>query len=297
MTRFSRPLAHLAVLAAMVMSTLIVTSSPALAAEFAPCNVSGPSAADGTTANQLNSRLQANLRGAMTAYRVSCARKVVDAVKARGLPVRAAVIAITTTIVESGIQNYSVAVDLDSLGLFQQRGFWGSPGQRTDPAWATNAFLNSMLDKFPNNSWMTTQIGVVCQEIQGSDFPERYQPQAGDGQIIVDALWTATPVYHSFAVGDLDNDGKNDVTGRAQSGDVNFHKNVGGGNGITWGDGWKIMNATDYVQIEIGDLNNDGKNDLIGRAQNGDIFFHPNVGGGNGITWGTGCKILTNPGY
>jgi hypothetical protein len=41
-----------------------------------------------------------------------------------------------------------------------------------------------------------------------------------------------------------------------------------------------------FTDIAVGDLNNDGKNDLIGRMPNRDIWFTPNIGGGNGITWG-----------
>ncbi|MBC6471410.1 hypothetical protein HKK74_38930, partial [Actinomadura alba] len=138
----------------------------------------------------MNSSLQAKMRGFMSAYRVSCARMVVNAVKARGLHSRAAVIAITTTIVESSIDNISEELDHDSLGLFQQRASWGNRTQRLDPTWATNAFLNKMLNEYPNNTWMTAPVGEVCQTVQVSAFPERYQPQAGDGQIIVNALWS-----------------------------------------------------------------------------------------------------------
>ena len=99
---------------------------------------------------------------------------VVAAVRARGLASRAAVIAITTVIVETHLQNISVEVDHDSLGLFQQRASWGTRQQRLDPTWATNAFLNRMLSLYPNNSWMTAPIGEVCQAVQVSAFPSRW---------------------------------------------------------------------------------------------------------------------------
>ena len=44
-----------------------------------------------------------------------------------------------------------------------------------------------MLKKFPNNSWMKTPIGKVCQAV----LPGRYQPEVADARIIVIALWGA----------------------------------------------------------------------------------------------------------
>ncbi|MET7879951.1 tachylectin-related carbohydrate-binding protein [Micromonospora profundi] len=184
--------------------------------DTAPCSASGPSSADAALATTLNSRLGGTLDGYMTAYRVSCARKVVQAVQARGLPERAAVIAVTTTIVESTIQNVAEEVDHDSLGLFQQRAAWGSRAQRLDPTWATNAFLNKMISLYPNNSWASRPIGEVCQRVQVSAYPDRYQGQASDAQIIVDALWTppTASVYGTLADGRLTYSAIDTATGR-----------------------------------------------------------------------------------
>jgi hypothetical protein len=165
---------------------------PLAAYSVAPCDPNGPTTADAELASRLNSQLQGDMRGSMTAYRTSCARMVVAAARARGLARRAATIAITTVIVETHIQNIDVEVDHDSLGLFQQRASWGTRAQRLDPTWATNAFLDAMLRRYPNGSWQSAPIGEVCQAVQVSAFPERYQPQAGDAQIIVDALWAGS---------------------------------------------------------------------------------------------------------
>jgi hypothetical protein len=107
----------------------------------------------------------------------------------RGLDRRAAVIAVATIIVETSVQNISEEVDHDSLGLFQQRASWGSRSQRLNPTWATNAFLDKMLRVYPNNSWKSAPIGEVCQAVQVSAYPDRYQVQAGDAQIIVNTIW------------------------------------------------------------------------------------------------------------
>ncbi|MET7470691.1 VCBS repeat-containing protein, partial [Micromonospora sp. NPDC005599] len=207
-------------------TTALLGASPALAAEpgsdlppaLAPmtalyqtvaCDPAGPTASDATLATQLNSRLNSDMRGYMTAYRVSCAREVVEAVRARGLASRAAVIAITTVIVETHLQNISEEVDHTSLGLFQQQEWWGTRAERLNPAYATNAFLDAMVRKYPNGSWANAPIGDVCQAVQVSAYPDRYQAQAADAQIIVDSLWnSAGPRSEDVPIsGDWNNDG------------------------------------------------------------------------------------------
>ncbi|TDC10511.1 hypothetical protein E1267_03830 [Nonomuraea longispora] len=178
--------------------------------DTAPCDPDGTTGSDATIASQLNGVLTGRLDGHMTAYKVSCARMVVKAVRDRGMPKRAAAIAITTTIVETNIENVSEMVDHDSLGLFQQRGSWGSAKNRLNPTWATNAFLDKMVRLYPNNSWQSAPVGEVCQAVQVSAHPDRYQPQASDGQKIVDALWTASerPNLHGA---DFNGDGVSDI--------------------------------------------------------------------------------------
>ncbi|MGW4639948.1 hypothetical protein ACWEN6_15535, partial [Sphaerisporangium sp. NPDC004334] len=154
----------------------------------AACDANGTTSTDSALATQLNGSLKAKMKGYMSAYRVSCARMVVKAVRDRGLNLRAAVIAITTTIVESSIDNISEELDHDSLGLFQQRASWGTRAERLNPDWATNAFLKKMQSKYPDEKWLTAPIGEVCQAVQVSAYPDRYQPQAGDAKIIVDAI-------------------------------------------------------------------------------------------------------------
>ncbi|KHD73921.1 hypothetical protein MB27_31885, partial [Actinoplanes utahensis] len=129
------------------------------------------------------------MRNAMTAYRVSCARMVVKAVRDRGLPQHAATIAATTVAVETTFQNISEMVDHDSLGLFQQRASWGSAANRLNPTWSTNAFLNKMTSLYPSNSWMNAAVGKVSQDVQVSAYPQRYYDNASDGKIIADTLW------------------------------------------------------------------------------------------------------------
>jgi hypothetical protein len=115
----------------------------------------------------------------------------VNNVKARGLGERAAAIAVTAAITESTLHNYTVAVDYDSIGLFQQRPSkgWGQPGQLVDPRYATHRFLNAMIRKHPAGSWLTGDVGQICQRVQGSAYPAAYAPEAHDAYLIVATLW------------------------------------------------------------------------------------------------------------
>ncbi|MEU8661295.1 FG-GAP repeat domain-containing protein [Actinoplanes philippinensis] len=162
----------------------------------APCLPGVTTAADRVVAAELRPAMNGPRLGpALSARHVSCARAIIDAVKARGLTPRAAVIAVTTAIAESTLNNHMVALDHDSLGLFQQRPSqgWGRPDQVVDPVYATNAFLTSMLRKYPGDSWMSGDIGAICQAVQRSAFPAAYGREAHDAELIVERLW-ARPV-------------------------------------------------------------------------------------------------------
>ena len=179
-----RSCATLAV-ATAITGGLMAVSAPAYASN-ASCGTVTTN--DSTVAANLNTELTGSLSNAMTAYRVSCARAIIDAVNARGLPQRASVIAVTTAIVETTLQNTTTG-DLDSVGLFQQRSGWGTVAERMDPATSTNLFLNVMVTV---SNWQTKTIGTVCQAVQRSAYGDLYQLQAADGQRIVTALKPAS---------------------------------------------------------------------------------------------------------
>ena len=167
-------------------------SLPATVAADAACQISGVTASDRKVADTLRPSMNGRRLGrAVTGQSIACARAIVDAVRSRGLPARAAVIAVTTAIAESTLHNHTVARDHDSLGLFQQRPSmgWGRPEQLVNVGYATDAFLDAMLRKFPGDRWMTGDIGQICQEVQRSAYPGAYAPEAHDAQLIVARLW------------------------------------------------------------------------------------------------------------
>ncbi|BCY11475.1 VCBS repeat-containing protein [Actinoplanes sp. L3-i22] len=156
--------------------------------------------------------LAAQLRSSMTGPRlgsliggvnIACARIIVRTVQKRGLGMRAAIIAVTAAIAESTLNNHLEATDHDSLGLFQQRPSqgWGTPGQLVNPVYATNAFLNAMVRKYPGGKWQSGDIGAIVQKVQTSRFPGAYAPEAHDAQLIVAGLW-AQPATAAAQPGD-----------------------------------------------------------------------------------------------
>nr|WP_255426053.1 C40 family peptidase [Pseudonocardia sp. C8] len=115
------------------------------------------------------------------------AATIVNIVVGRQLPKRAAVIAISTAIVESRLVNVGHG-DRDSLGLFQQRPSmgWGSAQQVLNPAHATNIFLDRLVAL---SGWATMPPGQAAQAVQASAFPDRYAPQEAPAAALVDRFW------------------------------------------------------------------------------------------------------------
>ena len=80
----------------------------------------------------------------------------------RGLPARAASIALATAYQESDLTNLESG-DRDSLGLFQQRPSqgWGTPEEILDPVHATNAFYDALAEvDGPAGHGRRTALGV-----------------------------------------------------------------------------------------------------------------------------------------
>jgi hypothetical protein len=113
----------------------------------------------------------------------------------RGMPARAATIALATAYQESKLYNIE-AGDRDSLGLFQQRPSqgWGTRAQVLDPYYATNAFYDA-LDRI--DGYESLQVTVAAQEVQRSGFPEAYADHEADARVLASALTGNSP--HAFS--------------------------------------------------------------------------------------------------
>jgi hypothetical protein len=113
----------------------------------------------------------------------------------RGLPARAASIAMATVYQESGIRNLNYG-DRDSVGLFQQRPSqgWGTAKQLLDPYYATGKFYDALV-KIKN--WETDDINDVAQKVQRSGYPEAYRDHEPDARVLASALTGHSPAGFS----------------------------------------------------------------------------------------------------
>ncbi|WP_324650776.1 hypothetical protein [Georgenia sp. H159] len=109
----------------------------------------------------------------------------------RGLPARAATIALATAVQESKLRNIDYG-DRDSLGLFQQRPSqgWGTPEQVTDPVYATNAFLDGLV-AVPG--YAELPVTEAAQRVQRSGFPDAYADHEPEGRAFASALTGHSP--------------------------------------------------------------------------------------------------------
>jgi hypothetical protein len=109
----------------------------------------------------------------------------------RGLPPRAASIAMATVYQETGIRNLDYG-DRDSVGLFQQRPSqgWGTPKQLRDPYYATNKFYDALVKV---DGWRTGDINDVAQEVQRSGYPEAYRDHESDARVLASTLTGHSP--------------------------------------------------------------------------------------------------------
>ena len=112
----------------------------------------------------------------------------------RGMPARAASIAVATAIQESGLRNLDYGDDAgpDSRGLFQQRPSqgWGSEEQIMDPVYAANAFYDA-LEKVPN--YADLPLTVAAQTVQRSAFPDAYADHEAEARAFASALTGQSP--------------------------------------------------------------------------------------------------------
>jgi hypothetical protein len=112
----------------------------------------------------------------ITPARWDNAKTIVSEAIKKHMGLRAAVIAVATSMQESTLLNLNYG-DRDSLGLFQQRPScgWGTASQIEHPAYAAGAFLNALHDyQASNPSWAHQPLWQAAQGVQGSAFPSAY---------------------------------------------------------------------------------------------------------------------------
>jgi hypothetical protein len=112
----------------------------------------------------------------------------------RGLPPRAASIALATAMQESKLRNiaHGDQAGPDSRGLFQQRPSqgWGTEAQVMDPYYAANAFYDALV-QIPGYESM--EITEAAQTVQRSAFPAAYAQHEQMGRSFASGLSGQTP--------------------------------------------------------------------------------------------------------
>ncbi|CCH18128.1 hypothetical protein [Micromonospora lupini] len=121
------------------------------------------------------------------------AKAIIAATKKAGLPERAAVISIATSLQESKLENLGHLGDMndhDSLGLFQQRpsSGWGTPEQITDPEYSTTAFLKGLRQV---DGWQDMPLTEAAQTVQVSAYPDAYAQWEQQAADLVGQYWNS----------------------------------------------------------------------------------------------------------
>ena len=189
MSTRSRPVrAVVAVLATLAALAVLVTVGVFVLREFF-----GPlPGEDACTAEVGDTRVTLDLEQAQ--YAATIAAVSVQ----RGLPARAASIALATAYQESKILNVDYG-DRDSLGLFQQRPSqgWGEPAQILDPYYSSNRFYEALSQV---EGYENMPIDEAAQLVQRSADGSAYAPHEDNARALASALTGYSPAAFSCEV-------------------------------------------------------------------------------------------------
>ena len=181
----------------------------------------------------------------------------------RGLPARAATIALATAMQESKLRNLDYG-DRDSLGLFQQRPSqgWGTPAEVMDPVHAAESFYTELVKI---DTYKTMDINDAAQRVQRSGHPRGYARHESRARALASTLMGYSPAGFTCSI-------------RAAS----YAKEAAGPSGLTpraaaaleavrgaFGD----LEVGGYAPGGVGSGHMDGSAHYEGRAV--DIFFRP----------------------
>jgi len=129
-------------------------------------------------------------RAGFTAEQLRNAAIIAGVGQSLGISAQGIQIAIMTGLVESGLRNVNYG-DRDSLGVFQQRGPWGSRSQRLNVAASAKMFFTGgaggQRGLMDIHGWQNLDLGSVAQAVQVSAFPGRYAQRQDDAGRLMSA--------------------------------------------------------------------------------------------------------------
>jgi cell wall-associated NlpC family hydrolase len=146
----------------------------------ASCSTGGTQAVDNAAvAAEVKAILDGGSTGTVTvagldnpAEQVPSAKTIVATGLAMGIPARGQIVALATSLQESGLRNLTYG-DRDSLGLFQQRPSkgWGTSTEILDPVHASTKFYEALEQV---SGWQSLSVAQAAQAVQKSAFPDAY---------------------------------------------------------------------------------------------------------------------------
>ncbi len=176
----------------------------------------------------------------------------------RGLPARAASIAIATAMQESKVRNVRFG-DRDSLGLFQQRPSqgWGTAEQILDPEYATNTFYDA-LEKV--DGYADMDIAVAAQEVQRSAAGSAYAQHEDKARATASVLSGQTHAGIGCALRDPETPGDGEAVAALIEKDFGLGSTVEGttvtltaeSDDLAWAvASWAVARATDTGAVRV----------------------------------------------
>ncbi|MEU7857862.1 hypothetical protein [Nonomuraea sp. NPDC049141] len=168
----------------ITLATAVIAALPmAAASRCAPESPAGASSAGPACSPSSKTRASLNLNKEQADNAVAVIRVAAD----MGLPERATVIAIATTLQESDLDSSVVGDGGLAIGIFQQHPSWGR--NRTDPAASAKRFYSRLVKV---NRWQTRPLTEAAQAVQRSAYPNAYAKHETRAERIVAKLTTCT---------------------------------------------------------------------------------------------------------
>jgi hypothetical protein len=139
--------------------------------------------------------------GTLDLAQAANAATITSVALSRGLPERAATIALATAMQESKLHNL-VGGDRDSIGLFQQRPSqgWGTAAQIQDPVYATNKFLDGLVKI---QGYARMPLTDAAQQVQKSGYPQAYAKHEANAMLVSSVLTGREPAALNCVVHEL----------------------------------------------------------------------------------------------